>query len=314
MAANSYALEQAEPAADTDTDINTDVTALARTQEANSDGQLLALWLHGKRPHTQRAYAADVERLLETVGKPLQAITLADLQAFADSLAELQPNSRKRMLSSIKSLFTFGHKVGYLRFNVAAALRVPSSKNTLAERILSEGEVHAMLALTQNSRDRLLLRLLYAAGARVAEICALTWADVRPNGDSGQLTLYGKGGKTRAVRLSPETWRAVQHYRAEVAQADAASVDDAAPLFASRKGGHLATSQVYRIVRAAAKRAGIPGKVSPHWLRHSHASHALERGASVALVRDTLGHSSLAVTSMYTHAKPSESSSLHLTV
>lgn len=282
--------------------------------EANSDGQLLALWLHGKRPHTQRAYAADVERLLATVGKPLQAITLRDLQAFADSLDDLQPNSRKRMLSSVKSLFTFGHKVGYLRFNVAAALRIPSPKNTLAERILSESEIHAMLTLTENPRNRLLLRLLYAAGARVAEICALTWADVQPNGDSGQVTLYGKGGKTRAVRLSPGTWREVQQFRQVVASEDATQTAADAPLFAGRKGGHLATSQVYRIVRAAAKRAGIPGKVSPHWLRHSHASHALERGASVALVRDTLGHSSLAVTSMYTHAKPEESSALHLTV
>ena len=65
-------------------------------------------------------------------------------------------------------------------------------------------------------------------------------------------------------------------------------------------------------MREAAHRAGIVGNVSPHWLRHSHASHALDRGASVALVRDTLGHSSLAVTSMYTHAKPNESSALHL--
>lgn len=295
-------------------DAAADSPASRRVDEAHTDAQLLALWLHGKRPHTQRAYAADVERLLASVDKPLQAITLGDLQAFADSLDDLQPNSRKRMLSSVKSLFTFGHKLGYLRFNVAAALRIPSPKNTLAERILNESEIHAMLTLTENPRDRLLLRLLYAAGARVAEICALTWADVQPNGDSGQVTLYGKGGKTRAVRLSAGTWREVQHYRALVADENAAQTDANAPLFASRKGGHLDASQVYRIVRAAAKRAGIPGKVSPHWLRHSHASHALERGASVALVRDTLGHSSLAVTSMYTHAKPEESSALHLTV
>jgi integrase/recombinase XerD len=68
------------------------------------------------------------------------------------------------------------------------------------------------------------------------------------------------------------------------------------------------------IIDYHAQRAGIAGNVSPHWRRHSHASHALERGASVALVRDTLGHASLAVTSMYTHAKPNESSTLHLAI
>ncbi|MCB0113995.1 MAG: tyrosine-type recombinase/integrase, partial [Caldilineaceae bacterium] len=89
--------------------------------------------------------------------------------------------------------------------------------------------------------------------------------------------------------------------------------DDEA-VFRSQKGGALDPSQIWRIVRAAAQRAGIVGHVSPHWFRHSHASHALERGASVALVRDTLGHSSLAVTSMYTHARPTESSALHLAI
>jgi integrase/recombinase XerD len=89
-------------------------------------------------------------------------------------------------------------------------------------------------------------------------------------------------------------------------------IDD--PVFRSKRGNHLDPVQAWRIVRAAAKRASIEGNVSPHWFRHSHASHALERGATVALVRDTLGHSSLAVTSMYVHAKPDDSSALHLPV
>jgi integrase/recombinase XerD len=73
-------------------------------------------------------------------------------------------------------------------------------------------------------------------------------------------------------------------------------------------------TQIWRIVAKAAQRAGIEGNVSPHWFRHSHASHALTRGASVALVRDTLGHESLTTTSKYLHAKPTDSSSLHLAV
>lgn len=275
-------------------------------QQAHSDSQLVALWLHGKSAHSQRAYAADVQRLQAALPKPLAEITLGELQTFADSLSALSPNTRKRTLSAIKSLFTFAHKIGYLRFNVGAALKAPAVKHTLAERILSESEVHAMIALTPRRRDQLLLRVLYASAGRVSEICALKWADVQPNGDSGQLTLFGKGGKTRAVKLSKATWQALVAYRQSACQGD--------PVFASQKGGSLDASQVHRIVRAAAQRAGIAGNVSPHWLRHSHASHALERGASVALVRDTLGHASLAITSMYTHAKPSESSALHLAI
>jgi len=289
------------------TAITTSQPADVMPQQAASDQQLIALWLHGKRPHTQRAYGADVQSLLTFVhGKPLAAVTLAELQDFADSLSELSANSRKRTLSSVKSLFAFGQRIGYLRFNVGAALKTPKAKNTLAERILTEAEVHAMIALTANRRDQVLLRLLYASAGRVSEICALCWRDVQPNGDSGQVTLFGKGEETRHVKLSKATWQALIALRGEAAGAD--------PVFKSRKGGHLDESQAWRIVRQAAQRAGIAGNVSPHWLRHSHATHALDRGATVTLVRDTLGHSTLAVTSMYTHARPTESSALHLAI
>ncbi len=102
------------------------------------------------------------------------------------------------------------------------------------------------------------------------------------------------------------TWKALQGLRGDAGAA--------APVFVSQKGGRLDETQVHRIVKAATVRAGIVDNVSAHWLRHSHASHALDRGANIALVRDTLGHSSLAVTSRYTHAKPNESSALHLAI
>ena len=286
-------------------------TALVTTQpqtiapQADTDNGLIALWLHGKSPHSQRAYLADVERFLAHVTKSLQAVTLADLQSFVDTL-DGSDNTRKRVVSSVKSLYTFGQKLGYLQFNVAAALKAPKPKNTLAERILSESEVLTMIALTSKERDKVLLRLLYASAGRVSEICALTWRDCQPSGDSGQVTLYGKGGETRAVTLSRETWKVLQGLR------QGAGMD--APVFASQMGGAMVASRVWQIVREAAQRAGIDGNVSPHWFRHSHASHALERGASVALVRDTLGHSSLQVTSRYTHAKPDQSSALHLAI
>jgi len=277
--------------------------------QADSDQQLIALWLNSHTSeHTRRAYAADVARLLaHTGGKSLAATTLSELQSFAESMGALSAGSRKRTINAIKSLLSFGQKVGYLRFNVGAALKAPKPKNTLAQRILSEAEVHAMIALTKKQRDQVLLRVLYASAGRVSEVCALTWQDAQPNGESGQVTLFGKGEKTRAVVLSRQTWQALQAIKPVGAKATD-------PIFKSQKGGSLDESQVHRIVRAAAKRAGIAGNVSPHWLRHSHATHALDRGASVALVRDTLGHSSLSVTSMYTHAKPSESSALHLSI
>ena len=84
------------------------------------------------------------------------------------------------------------------------------------------------------------------------------------------------------------------------------------PVFRSRKGGALDASQVHRIVKAAAARAGLPPEVSAHWLRHAHASHALDRGAPISLVKTTLGHASVATTDRYLHARPNDSSARYL--
>lgn len=227
----------------------------------------------------------------------------------------LEPATRKRKLSAVKSLLTFATKVGYLPFNIGAAVSQPQTRNRLAERILAEGQVQRMIALEADPRNHALIRLFYASGARVSEICGLRVRDLqarperRTGREAGQVVLYGKGGKTRTVLVSAETWADLRSLISEAAPDD--------PVFRSRKrkhGGHLTRSTALRIVRIAALRAGVEKKVSPHWLRHAHASHALDRGAPAHLVRDTLGHGSIATTNQYLHARPDESSSQFLGV
>ena len=280
-------------------------TAVA-IRQADTDGQVVAMWLHGRSPHTQRAYSRDATRFLAFAGKPLRQVTLADVQAFADSLAGLAPASRARALAAVKSLLAFAHRIGYLPFDVGAPVRLPGRKDTLPERILPEAAVHRMLALEPDRRNHALLRLLYAAGLRVSEACSLRWRDVQEHGDAGCVVVFGKGGKTRTVLLSRDTWRELISLRGEAGREE--------PVFRSRKGGHLHPSQVLRIVRAAARRAGIQAPVSPHWLRHAHASHALERGCPIHLVQTTLGHASVATTGRYLHARPQDSSARYLAV
>jgi integrase/recombinase XerD len=280
----------------------------ALVPQADSDARLLVLWLHGRSPATQRAYRADAEAFLAFAAKPLRAVTLGDLQAYADQLAATQaPASQARRLAAVKSLCGFAHRLGYLPFDVGRPLRLPPRKATLAERILPEADVQRLIALEPAPRNRVLLRLLYAAGVRVSELCALRWCDVQAReGGAGQITVYGKGAKTRAVLLSAATWRELAGLRGDA--------PPEAPVFRSRKGGALTAPQVWRIVRAAAARAGIATGVSPHWLRHAHASHALDRGAPIHLVSATLGHADLRTTSAYTHARPTESSAKYLAV
>jgi integrase/recombinase XerD len=179
--------------------------------------------------------------------------------------------------------------------------------NDLAQRILSEDEVQGMLHGEKHQRNHAILRLLYAGGLRVSELVDLKWRDLQDRDDAGQVTVFGKGGKTRHVLLSVATWRKLMDLR------NGGDMD--APVFRStRGGGHMCVSAIWRIVRKAARRAGIEGDVSPHWLRHAHASHALERGAPMALVRDSMGHSSVSTTNGYLHARPNDSSALYLAV
>src|SRR4051812_23437185 len=256
------------------------------TQEAN-DARLVALWLHGRSPATQRAYQADLAAFRAVVPAPLRQVSLGDLQAYQDSLAALAPTTQARRLSAIKSLLSFGQRTGFLPVNVGAAIRLPKAKQTLSERILDVDAVLHLLALEREPRNKTLLRLLYLGGLRISEISSLRGRDLAARDDSGQVTLFGKGGKTRAVLLKPGIWQELLALRAE---------DPDAPVFRSRQGGALDPSQVHRIVKQAAKRAGLPETVSAHWLRHAHVSHALDRSAPVHLVQATVGHASLTTT------------------
>lgn len=266
--------------------------------------KLIDQWVNGTSPHTERAYRRYARQMLEQLGKPIDEITLADLQAFAAYLETLQnkASSRQRTLSAIKSLFAFAHRIGRLPADPARELRLPTLRDALAERILEEHDVRRLIAAADAPRDHLIITLLYRSGLRVSELVALTWSDVHAHRGAGQLTIYGKGGKTRIVRLDAGTWKALQAARPATSPATS-------PIFVSRRGCAMDETTVRRIVKAAAERAGVTTKVSPHWLRHCHASHALDNGAPVHLVQQSLGHASIATTSRYLHARPGQGSS-----
>lgn len=284
---------------------------------ADTDARLVELWLHGKSAATKEAYRSDLAKFVDfTEGKPLRAVTLSDVQEFADFISELlAPASQARVLAALKSLFAFGHAVGYLPFDVGRPVKLPSVRDERAGRILSADDVHAMIAHAggPKGRDRALIRTLYIGGLRVAEAVGLTTKDliVRDDGRTGQLAVFGKGSKMRPVLVPEGLFEELSAL---------ALPDPDAPLFRSQKKGPegearpITPRQAERVVKQAAKKAGLKNAadVSPHWLRHAHASHAMDRGAKVHLVQATLGHSDISTTGRYLHARPDESSALYL--
>ncbi|BAZ39448.1 integrase family protein [Calothrix sp. NIES-4101] len=268
------------------------------------DQKLIDMWLHGRPLSTQSEYRRDIKCFLEFTEKPLPEQKLEDLQRYAVMLQtkNLKERTIKRKINTIKSLFSFAAKLQYIRFNVAAALRLPKTEYTIAPRILPQREILKLINAAQSPRDTAILKLLYATGMRVSELCGLNWEDFIERDDGQiQVSILGKGGKRRIVLVPDSAWVAVESLgRGEGA------------VFLSSKAKRCDRTTIHRIIKAAAVKSGINPKISAHWLRHANASHALSRGASIALVKETLGHSSIAITDVYVHANPNDSTGNYL--
>jgi integrase/recombinase XerD len=292
-------------------------------QQAQNDDQLIDLWLFNKSPKTQEVYSLDVREFLEYVKKPMRQVILQDLQNYYTYLENrtilkrakngemverrLEVRSRKRKLAAIKSLFSFGTKLGYIQFDIGKPIKLPMEKDDLAKRILDETSVVRIIYAEKNLRNYLFLKLSYLLGARVSEVVNLTWEDFIPDSEHCTVILFGKGSKTRNVLITLGLYRELLELKKDASPTD--------PVFRSRKGGYKLTRvQAFRIVQQAAVKAGIDKNVSPHWFRHAHASHALQKGAPMPLIQRDLGHSTLAVTGRYLHAKPTDGSGLYLSV
>ena len=276
------------------------ITALAPTNE-----KIEQLWLHGKSPHTIELYHRTIVRLnAATDNKPLAWLTLEDIQLFCDRLSQedLSDSSRRTYISAAKSLLSFASKCGLINFNVGASVKPPMAKDSLSERILDQSELYALLNANTSDRNRLILNLFYYGGLRVSELINLTWKDL--NGE--YLNVFGKGSKTRIVRLPARIVAELSDFKPRLSKRSDY-------IFISvRTKSKLRRESVTQLIKAISKEVGIDKPVSSHTLRHCHATNSLAHGAPISLVKETLGHSSVAITSRYLHVRPDQSSSLYL--
>ena len=217
----------------------------------------------------------------------------------------LRPTSLRRKAASIRAFYRFCYAEELIDADVAALIDLPRQMQRLPDT-LDAAEVEALLDATSGDdlislRDRALLELLYAAGLRISEALQLDRGDVA---GGGFVRVIGKGDKERLVPVGDLALEAVAAYLAErdrlAGEADEA-VRAREPLFLSRRGRRLDRMAAWRIMRAAALRAGLSERVTPHTLRHSFATHLLEGGADLRVVQELLGHASITTTQLYTH-------------
>lgn len=266
-------------------------------QRGTNDSQIVMLWVNqSTSKNTRQQYQRVADGFLASVGKPFQAVTLSDLQGWQAGLNG-KVNTIKLAINAVKSLFSFLHKTGYIKLNPAVMLKAPKAVETKHTKTLTEEQVIKLVSGNISTRDQAIIRVLYSSAMRVSELCNLRWADVIEQGNKAILVIRGKGEKTRESGISAAAYQAMKAQRTE-----------SEFVFTSNRGRQMDRTTVNYLFT---KLRSVVGKdISPHWTRHSHITHALQRGANPTDVMNQAGHSSLAVTTTYAHSAKHSSDSL----
>jgi integrase/recombinase XerD len=259
-------------------------------------------------PNTIESYGRDLVLLGQFAAGEGRAVEDLDRRGLEALVRQLMgegrsPVSVARAVACFRGFYRFLVVAGHRTVNPADDLRAPRAWKTLP-RFLSEDDVDRLLAapdtaIPRGLRDRALIEVLYATGLRVSELINLKPQDV--NLESGYLTTTGKGRKQRLVPLGDEAAAWVQRYLKEARPALLKKRSSPRLFVNARDGAGLSRVGFWKILKGYGRQAGVSAALSPHTLRHSFATHLLERGADLRAIQMMLGHSDLSTTQIYTH-------------
>ncbi len=263
--------------------------------------------------NTQKAYSRDLEEFYEYLqlkGVVLSDFSLHDARDYSKYLRDECENSERSILQKLtacRTFFDFLQKRGVVEDNYFEAVSLKRRGQRLPS-VLTQSEVRELLSLPRkdflDERDHMLFLFLYNTGARISEALSVDTGMIEYR--ERRIRIRGKGGKYRFLFLSPSTVRAIENYL-ELRSAYLAEkgLKDDGALFISSRGSRLPFSSAHIIFGEYQTRLGWQKEFTPHTLRHSFATHLLERGADIRVVQELLGHESISTTQIYTHvARP----------
>ena len=266
---------------------------------------------------TRASYAQDLGLFTEFLeGQRIGAFTqvrAVHVRAFLQWLRERRsPATVARKLAAVKGLFRFLQGQRVIEASPTAFIETPRLWRRLPQTLRIE-EVGRLLESVQAEglglRDLAMLELLYGAGLRVSELVSLKLQSC--HFEAGFIRCLGKGNKERIVPLGRSAGQAIARYLKSERPLLVARRPEAAPLFVNRRGGRLSRQRVWQLLRRYAKAGLITKSISPHTLRHSFATHLLERGADLRTVQELLGHADISTTQRYTHVDRSRLKIVH---
>jgi len=261
----------------------------------------------GLSDNTILAYRRDIEKFAAFAtdrGLGTREITRSDVIDFLASLYQRRLDSRSvaRHLVTIRNFFRFALLEGYIDDDPAATIESPRFRQSLPS-FLSIEEVDRLLRQPDTTniiglRDRALIEIMYSAGLRVSELCGLRVDDLQL--DPGCLRCIGKGNKERLVPVGKQALAIVRKYL-RTARPELLRGGSSPYLFLNQRGGKLDRITFWKLLGAYGRKAGLRKPLTPHMLRHSFATHLLDRGADLRSVQIMLGHSDISTTQIYTH-------------
>ena len=253
--------------------------------------------------HTVTNYKIDLKEFSGSIkDKPIEQVTHVDVRLFLARLKEKNFSKRSvaRKMACLRSFFKFLHREGYIKTNPAASLSTPKIDKKLP-LFMNASDVVKLLESPDASddmglRDRAILETLYSTGIRVSELVGLNKEDV--DFISGVLKVYGKGKKERLVPVGDKALRAIRAYFEKIKVTE---INERKPVFLNKSQRRVSDRAVRRIVHKYIHKTSLNESISPHTLRHSFATHMLDRGADLRSVQELLGHANLSTTQIYTH-------------
>lgn len=278
------------------------------------DIALVASWVYQKGPKTQIYYKRVVKEFYEFYPHlSLKTTQITHLVLFLKSYKQFSDSTRNTYKNALRSLFSFALKTGYLDKNPALALENLKTPDRIHSKVLSREQIERIIQIESNPRNALILKILYFTGIRVDELTQLKVNSFQifqtQDVSTMVMLVVGKGRKVRSVHIPTHLKENILDYvfkldRDDYLFTNDRRVDFGLNDFTRNKLNH---SQIFRIVKAAAQKANLDVKPSPHWLRHTSATHAIEAGAPVHVVQRSLGHESISTTGRYLEIRPKES-------
>lgn len=292
------------------------------TLKKPEDMALIASWVYQKSPKTQLYYKRVIREFFEFYPSlNLRTTQIAHLVLFLKSFKDFNPSTRNTYKNALRSLFSFAIKTQYLEKNPALALENIKTPDKIFSKVLSREQIQRMIQIEKNDRNKLILKILYFTGLRVDELTSLKCSSFQmmkkldesnPSKAAKQemvMIVVGKGRKVRSLHIPVHLKQDIMDYTFQLNHEDYLFTNDRRVDFGINDFTRtkLNNSQIFRIVKQAAKNAGLSVAPSPHWLRHTSATHAIESGAPVHVVQRSLGHESISTTGRYLEIRPKES-------